>query len=52
MGHRREDITSEDVRFWNVRGRFLVVYRETPEPTAVEIVRVFRAGRDVTAAMS
>jgi toxin ParE1/3/4 len=49
MGHRRDDITGEDVRFWNVRGRFLIIYRETTGP--IEIVRVFRAGRDIQAAL-
>lgn len=49
MGHRRPDITSQDVRFWNVRGRFLIIYRSTRRP--IEIVRVFRAGRDIDAAL-
>jgi plasmid stabilization system protein ParE len=52
MGHRREDITRDDVRFWNVRGRFLIVYREVAGPVPVQIVRIFRAGRDVKAALS
>ena len=50
MGHRREDITAADVRFWNVRGRFLIVYAHDRRP--IEILRVFRAGRDVQAALS
>jgi plasmid stabilization system protein ParE len=49
MGHRREDITGENVRFWNVRGRFLIIYRETNGP--IEVIRIFRAGRDIQAAM-
>ena len=49
MGHRRTDITSDDVRFWNVRGRFLIVYREGDG--RIEIVRIFRAGRDIEAAL-
>jgi plasmid stabilization system protein ParE len=49
MGHRGPDITSADVRFWNIRGRFLIVYRDTTRP--IEILRIFRAGRDVTTAL-
>ena len=49
MGHRRPDITPADVRFWNIKGRFLVVYSDTNHP--IEILRIFRAGRDVEAAL-
>ncbi|MGH6955532.1 MAG: type II toxin-antitoxin system RelE/ParE family toxin [Caulobacteraceae bacterium] len=49
MGHRRTDITDLDVRFWNVRGRFLIVYRAAGR--GVEVVRIFRAGRDVETAL-
>jgi len=49
MGHRRPDITAKEVRFWNVRGRFLIVYRDTSRP--IQIIRIFRAGRDVEAAL-
>lgn len=49
MGHRREDITPRDVRFWNVRGRFLIVYAHQRRP--IEILRIFRAGQDVEAAL-
>jgi len=49
MGHRRPDITAKEVRFWNVRGRFLIVYRDTSRP--IQIIRIFRAGRDVDAAL-
>jgi plasmid stabilization system protein ParE len=49
MGHRRADITSDDVRFWNVRGRFLIICREGDG--LIEIVRIFRAGRDIEAAL-
>jgi toxin ParE1/3/4 len=48
LGHRRTDITADDVRFWNIRGRFLIIYRETDGP--IEILRIFRAGRDIQAA--
>ena len=49
MGHRREDITPADVRFWNIRGRFLIVYAHQSRP--IEILRLFRAGRDLRAAL-
>ena len=49
MGHRRPDVTDADVRFWNVRGRFLIVYRSVQD--RIEVVRLFRAGRDIEAAL-
>ena len=43
IGHRREDLTDEDVRFYAVFD-WLVVYRETDR---VEIVAVVHGARDV-----
>lgn len=43
LGHRREDLTSEDFRFWPVD--YLVVYE--PESRPLAIVRVLHGSRDV-----
>jgi len=45
MGHRREDLTSEDFRFWSVYG-YLIVYDPATSPLAV--VRVLHGRRDVS----
>ncbi len=45
MGHRRQDLTRLPVRFWTVRGRYLVVYRD--QATPVEIARVLNGDRDI-----
>jgi plasmid stabilization system protein ParE len=44
IGHLREDLTDEPLRFWPVR-RYLIVYHTGAEP--LEIVRVLSAYRDV-----
>jgi plasmid stabilization system protein ParE len=44
IGHRRPDLTPQDVRFWSVF-RYLVIYRPSPKP--LEIVRVLHGKRDV-----
>jgi plasmid stabilization system protein ParE len=49
LGHRRRDLTSRDVRFWPIRVRHLVVYRET---SPLQILRVLSAYRDVAAILS
>ena len=46
IGHLREDLTVEAVRFWPV-GRYLIVYRVEKKPP--EIVRVLHGARDVAA---
>jgi antitoxin ParD1/3/4/toxin ParE1/3/4 len=46
IGHLREDLTVEAVRFWPV-GHYLIVYRVEKEP--LEIVRVLHGARDVAA---
>lgn len=47
LGHSRKDLTARNLRFWSVRGRHTIVYRE--RAAGIEIVRVFSAGRDVSA---
>lgn len=42
MGHRREDLATEAVRFWPVDA-YLIVYREGPP---LDVVRVWSARRD------
>lgn len=47
IGHRRPDLTSLPVRFWTVRGRYMIVYRGEAAP--IEIVRVLSGYRDIAA---
>lgn len=47
IGHRRTDLTTLPVRFWAVRGRYMIVYRGEAAP--IEIVRVLSAYRDIAA---
>lgn len=44
MGHARDDLTDEPLRFWPVRG-FLLVYR--PETQPLEIIHIVSGQRDV-----
>jgi plasmid stabilization system protein ParE len=44
LGHVREDLTAQPLRFWTV-GVYLVIYRA--ERTPIEIVAVTRGGRDI-----
>jgi plasmid stabilization system protein ParE len=44
IGHRRPDLTPQDVRFWSVF-RYLAIYRPSTKP--LEIVRVLHGKRDV-----
>jgi plasmid stabilization system protein ParE len=44
LGHRREDLTDRDVRFWPVES-FVIVYLETADE--VQIVAVVRGTRDI-----
>ncbi len=46
-GHTRQDLTDRPVLFWNVMGRYTVVYRQ--RGSAIEIVRLFGPGRDIAA---
>lgn len=44
LGHTREDLTDQPLRFWTV-GAYLVIYHA--ERTPIEIVAVTRGGRDI-----
>jgi antitoxin ParD1/3/4/toxin ParE1/3/4 len=44
LGHTREDLTDQPLRFWTV-GAYLVIYRA--EQTPIEIIAVARGGRDI-----
>ena len=44
LGHTREDLTDQPLRFWTV-GAYLVIYRAERIP--IEIVAVTRGGRDI-----
>ena len=46
MGHRREDLTEEDLRFWPVFS-YLIVYR--PGSSPLEVIRVLHGRQDVGA---
>lgn len=46
MEHRRQDLTTETLRFWPVYS-YLIVYR--PETDPLEIVRVVSGYRDLSA---
>lgn len=42
IGHRREDLTTEDVRFWPVHS-YLIIYREG---RPIDVVRIWNARQD------
>jgi antitoxin ParD1/3/4/toxin ParE1/3/4 len=44
LGHLRQDLTDEGLRFWQVYS-YLIVYR--PETRPLQVVRVLHASRDV-----
>ena len=44
IGHRREDLTSQPVRFYRVY-KYLIIYREQSNPLL--IVRILHGARDV-----
>jgi len=44
IGHKREDLTDEDVRFWTVY-KYYVVYRPGTNP--LEVIAVISGWRDV-----
>lgn len=46
MGHYRNDLVAEPLRFWRVR-EYLIIYRSEKNP--IEIVRVLHGKRDVQA---
>lgn len=46
IGHYREDLTNQPVRFWPIKSHYLIIYRDT-SPT--EIIRVLSGYRDIAA---
>jgi plasmid stabilization system protein ParE len=44
MGHLREDLADEPLRFWRVHS-YLIIYRPASRP--LEIVRVLHGARDI-----
>jgi antitoxin ParD1/3/4/toxin ParE1/3/4 len=44
MGHARDDLTPEPVRFWSIYS-YLIVYK--PDSKPLEILRVLHGARDV-----
>src|SRR5215204_4818358 len=47
LGHFRRDLTDKPVRFFPVRGTYLIVYDPATEP--LEVIRILHGARDVTA---
>jgi len=45
LGHFRRDLTQKPVRFFTVRGTYLIVYDPATEP--LEVLRVLHGARDV-----
>lgn len=45
-GHKRSDLTDELVRFWPVRGYYLIVY--LPEIEPLKFVRILHGARNVS----
>jgi toxin ParE1/3/4 len=48
IGHYRNDLADEPLRFWRVR-KYLIIYRSEVRP--VQIVRVLHGARDVRAVL-
>jgi plasmid stabilization system protein ParE len=46
LGHKRSDLTDQPVLFWQVRGRYLVIYLSESEP--LKIVRILHGARDAS----
>jgi antitoxin ParD1/3/4/toxin ParE1/3/4 len=49
MGHKREDLADEALRFWPVYD-YLIIYR--PETDPIEIARVLHSARDIQRILS
>ena len=49
LGHRRPDLTGLDLRFWPIRRRYLIVYREA---SPLQVLRVLSAWRDIAAILA
>ena len=50
LGHFRRDLTDKPVRFFAVRGTYLIVYDSASEP--LEVLRLLHGSRDVTAQLA
>jgi len=50
LGHFRRDLTDKPVRFFAVRGTYLIVYDPASEP--LEVLRLLHGSRDVTAQLA
>jgi len=46
LGHFRRDLTNKPVRFFAVRGAYLIVYDPATEP--LEVLRVLHGARDIS----
>jgi antitoxin ParD1/3/4/toxin ParE1/3/4 len=46
LGHKRPDLTDEPVRFWPVRGQYLVIYQHDTQP--LKIVRILHGAREAS----
>lgn len=44
LGHKREDLTDNGVRFWTFKWHYLVIYKDC---LPIEIVRVLSGYRDI-----
>lgn len=49
MGHSREDLADEPLRFWPVHS-YLIIYR--PDRSPLEVVRVLSGYRDIAELLS
>ena len=47
IGHKRQDLGDESLRYWLVERRYLIIYRNTSE--ALEVVRIVHGARDIAA---
>src|SRR5216117_1287985 len=47
LGHFRRDLTQKPVRFYPVRGTYLVVYDPASDP--LEVIRILHGARDAAA---
>ena len=50
LGHFRRDLTDKPVRFYPVRGTYLVVYDPATDP--LEVIRILNGARDAAAELS
>ena len=44
LGHLREDLTDQPVKFWSFKWHYLIIYKPT---SPVEIVRILSGFRDI-----